>query len=150
MKDRGTSLTIENYRRLAEFRHQIRRFLSFSTQAARAAGLEPRQHQLLLALKGLPPEFEPSVGQLAQRLQIRHNTAVELVNRLEDRGLVERHRSGDDRRKVLVTISDEGESVLAELSRHHLQELRTIGPDLVEMLGELIGDRSKTGVPREK
>jgi DNA-binding MarR family transcriptional regulator len=136
----GAPLTIDEYRRLAEFRYQIRRFLSFSTQAARRAGLEPRQHQLLLALKGLPPHLEPTIGELANRLQIRHNTAVELVNRLADHGLVERRRDDGDRRKVFIDITERGQSVLDELSRHHLRELRSIGPELVRALNTLIDE----------
>ncbi len=135
------SVSVDDYRRLAEFRYQIRRFLAFSTQAARAAGLEPRQHQLLLALKGLPSDLEPTIGELANRLQIRHNTAVELVNRLEAHGLIERQKSDDDRRKVLLSITPRGETVLEELSRHHLRELRTIGPELVHMLSALTDER---------
>lgn len=137
---RETLLTTEDYRTLSEFRHQIRRFLSFSTRAAREAGLEPRQHQVLLVVKGLPLGLEPTIGDLAERLQIRHNTAVELVDRLEERGLVERRRGETDRRKVYVDLTEQGEAILAELSRHHLRELISIGPDLVRTLDALIGD----------
>ncbi len=132
-------VTIEEYRQLAEFRYEIRRFLSFSSDAARAAGLEPRQHQFLLALKGLPLNLEPTIGELAERLQIRHNTAVELANRLEAHGLVSRRRNSDDRRKVYLDVTDQGETILDELSRHHLRELQSVGPNLVRALSDLIG-----------
>ncbi|SRR5579884_837194 len=127
-----------DYRALAEFRHQIRRFLRFSEQAARAAGLEPQQHQALLALKGLPVEREPTVRELAERLQIRHHSAVELVNRLVERGLVDRSRAEGDRRRVLLRLSPAGEALLGELSAHHLAELRAVGPALVRALDALI------------
>ena len=75
-------LTLADYQALAELRYQIRRFVHFSEQASRTAGLEPQQHQLMLALKGLPKGVRPRIGELAERLQIRHHSTVELVNRL--------------------------------------------------------------------
>lgn len=140
VKTRSETLTIEDYRVLSEFRHQIRRFLSFSSQVAREYGLEPRQHQLLLVVKGLPADREPTIGELADRMQIRHNTAVELVDRLVERGLVMRRRGKADRRKVYVDLTDEGEAVLSELSLHHLRELKLIGPELVRTLDALTGE----------
>lgn len=137
VKTRSEALSTEDYRVLSEFRHQIRRFLSFSTQEAREYGLEPRQHQLLLVVKGLPVDREPTIGELAERMQIRHNTAVELVDRLEERQLVERRRSQVDRRKVYVDLTEQGEAVLMELSLHHLRELKLIGPELVRTLDAL-------------
>src|SRR5690242_18430831 len=139
VKTRSETLSMEDYRVLSEFRHQIRRFLSFSTQVAREYGLEPRQHQLLLVVKGLPVDREPTIGELAERMQIRHNTAVELVDRLEERHLVMRRRSSTDRRKVYVDLTEEGEAVLSELSLHHLRELKLIGPELVRTLDALAG-----------
>ncbi len=138
MDDDEGRLTADDYRRIAEFRYHIRRFLNFSTRAARASGIEPRQHQLLLALKGLPDDLEPSIGTLANRLQLHHNTAVELVNRLSHAGLVTRRKSDTDRRKVYVELTEKGEALLAELTRYHLRELRTIGPALVRTLDNLI------------
>ena len=87
-------LTLPDYHALAELRHQIRRFLHFSEEAARAAGLEPRQHQLMLALKGLPKGVRPRIGELAERLQIQHHSTVELVNRLASAGFVRREWGG--------------------------------------------------------
>src|SRR5262249_38424255 len=112
-------LTLSDYRSLAELRYQIRCFLSFSEQAARAAGLEPRQHQLMLGLKGLPRSVRPTIGELAERLQIQHHSAVELVNRLAVAGFVQRKRAGQDRREVLLVLSPKGERVLRQLSLHH-------------------------------
>src|SRR5512147_256953 len=95
-------ITLADYRALAEFRYQIRRFLGFSERAARSSGLEPRQHQLLLALKGLPDEAQPTIGVLARRLAVEHHSAVEMIDRLERRKLVARLRDAADRRRVLV------------------------------------------------
>jgi len=128
-----TTLTPTDYESLAELRYQIRRFLHFSEQASRAAGLEPQQHQLLLALKGLPKDTRPRIGELAERLQIQHHSAVELVNRLSRSGYVKR-RAGEDRREVLLSLTPKGEKVLRELSLHHKSELRNAGPSLVSAL----------------
>lgn len=133
-----SNLTPADYESLAEFRYQIRRFLSFSEQAARDVGLEPRQHQLLLALKGLPEGARPRIGELAERLQIQHHSAVELVNRLADAGFVRRRRSGDDRREVLLALTPKGDKVLRDLSLHHKRELRNAGPSLLAALRRVI------------
>jgi len=119
-------ITRATYRALAEFRHQIRRFLHFSEQAARAAGLEPQQHQLLLAVKGLPPGGVATIREIAERLQLRHHSTVELVDRLVHRGLVRRRRNPRDRREVLIDLTGHGEAVLRQLSVHHVAELRAI------------------------
>lgn len=128
------TLTLSDYQSLAELRYQIRCFLSFSEQAARAAGLEPRQHQLMLGLKGLPHHVRPTIGELAERLQIQHHSAVELVNRLVGAGYVRRMRTGQDRREVLLELNPKGERVLRQLSLHHRAELRSAGPALVRAL----------------
>jgi len=127
-------LTLADYQSLAELRHQIRRFLHFSETTARNSGLEPRQHQLMLALKGLPEGARPRVGELAERLQIRHHSAVELVNRLALRGYVRRVPGEQDRREVLLSLSSKGEKILHDLSIHHKAELRIRGPALVAAL----------------
>ena len=128
-----------HYQSLAEFRHQIRRFLHFSEQAARAAGLEPQQHQLLLALRGLAASREPaSIGVLAERLQIQHHSAVELVDRLASRSLVTRSRAPSDRRQVLIHLTPLGEAELEKLALCHLDELQKNGPALVAALESLI------------
>jgi DNA-binding MarR family transcriptional regulator len=148
------TLTLDDYQSLAELRHQIRRFLYFSEKAAKAAGLEPRQHQLLLALKGLPADVRPRIGELAQRLQIQHHSTVELVNRLSDRGFVRRRRGGEDRREVLLSLTPKGERVLRDLSLYHRQELRNAGPALVaalrRVMGGIRGSRSRIQVEGRK
>ena len=107
------SITGSDYEALAEFRYQIRKFLHFSERAAREAGIEPQQHQLLLAIRGFTgPAEPPSIGILAERLQIQHHSAVELVDRLVERGLVARSRGPSDRRQVLVHLTPRGESEL--------------------------------------
>jgi len=131
-------LTLADYESLAELRYQIRRFLHFSEQAARAANLEPRQHQLMLTLKGLPKGTRPRIGELAERLQIQHHSTVELVNRLAAGGYVRRQRGGEDRREVLLSLTSKGEKVLRELSLHHRAELRMRGPALIAALERAI------------
>ena len=134
-----------DYESLAEVRYQIRRFLRFSERAARSAGLEPHQHQLMLALKGLPQGTPPSVGELAERLQIEHHSTVELANRLAARGYVDRQRSARDRREVLLSLTPKGEKVLRELSLHHRTELDTQGPILIAALKRAISPHRTDG-----
>ena len=144
------NLTLRDYESLAEFRHQIRRFLRFSERAARNAGLEPRQHQLLLALKGLPEEVRPKIAEVAERLQIQHHSAVELVNRLEAGGFVKRERGLQDRREVHLQLTAKGEKVLRELSLHHRAELRSQGPALLDALQHLIDENRSAAAKRRK
>lgn len=135
------TLTLTDYESLAELRYEIRRFLHFSEVAARAAGLEPQQHQFMLALKGLPRGTKPRIGELAERLQLRHHSAVELANRLARGGYVRRQRSAEDRREVFLTLTPKGEKVLRELSLHHREELRNRGPSLLSALKRVIQPR---------
>jgi DNA-binding MarR family transcriptional regulator len=137
-------LTLAEYRALAELRYQLRCFLRFSEEAARKAGLEPHQHQLLLAVRGLPAEARPTIGVLAERLQIKPHTAVELVNRLVEGGYVERRQGASDRREVLIKLTPKGQSVLRELTLFHKAELLSDGPTLINALeGVLHKDRNK-------
>ena len=136
--DTDQEIPLVEYQALAEFRYQLRRFLHFSEQAARAVGLEPQQHQLLLALKGLPEGSLATVGELAERLQIQHHSTVELVNRMVDHNLIERTRDEGDQRKVLVSFTPYGEEILRKLSLLHRTELRSTGPALIRALDALI------------
>ncbi len=136
-----------DYRALADFRHEIRRFLRFSENAARGAGLEPQQHQLLLALKGLPADKRPTISVLADRLQIQHHSAVELIDRLAKRGMVRRYRSRTDKRQVYVRLTESGEDVLRRLSLHHLQELKSAGPVLARVLAAAIASAKESEGP---
>lgn len=127
-----------DYATLAEFRYQIRKFLHFSEDAARAHGLNSQQHQMLLALKGLPAHMAPTVGALAERLQLRHHSTVELIDRLVDRGYLVRAANPGDRRQVFVNITPRGESVLGRLTAIHRAELQTAGPQLLATLRRLL------------
>jgi DNA-binding MarR family transcriptional regulator len=131
-------ISLADYRALAEFRYQMRRILRLSEDAAHAVDLEPQQHQLLLAIKGLPEDRLATVGELAERLQLRHHSTVELVDRLAKRGLVERQRDEEDQRRVIVALTEQGEVVLHSLSRHMLSELRSMGPTFVQALNALL------------
>jgi DNA-binding MarR family transcriptional regulator len=134
---RTRALTLQQFQALAEFRYQIRTFLSFSDVAAREKGMEPHQHQLLLAVKA-SPNGPPAVGYLAQRLHIRHNSAVELVDRMEANGLVRRSAASEDKRQVVISLTPLGERVLAALSTEHLAELSQSGPALIAALQEVL------------
>lgn len=134
-----------DYRALAEFRYQIRKFLRHSEDAARAAGLEPQQHQLLLAVKGLPEGARARIGEVADRLQIQHHSTVELVDRLEEHGFVNRKRSDRDKREVLIALTPKAERVLRDLSLHHQELLQKYGTELVTSLRKSMSakDRAK-------
>jgi DNA-binding MarR family transcriptional regulator len=134
-------LSLEEYEALAEFRYQIRRFLHFSEAQVRACGLEPQQHQLLLAVKGLPKGCTATVGELAGRLQLKHHSAVELINRLEKHRYVARGASEEDRRQVIVRLTSSGSNVLQKLSVAHHQELDAAGPALAKTLRSIARHR---------
>jgi DNA-binding MarR family transcriptional regulator len=131
-------LTLADYKALAEFRYQIRKFLHFSEQAVHAAGLERGQYQMLLSIKGMPEGVRPRIRELANRMQIQHHSAVELINRLERGGFVRRERAQDDRREVLLALTPKGERVLAELALHHHEELQNAAPTLVSALKKVM------------
>jgi DNA-binding MarR family transcriptional regulator len=104
---------------------------------ARAAGVEPQQHQLLLAIKGFPEGRPLSVGDLAERLSLQHHSTVELINRAEERGFVSRRHAAGDRRQVFVELTAKGDEVLHRLSLYHRDELRSAAPALVATLKRL-------------
>jgi DNA-binding MarR family transcriptional regulator len=136
----STRLTLRDYRALAEFRYQFRRFLQFSDRAARAAGVEPQQHQLLLAVKGMPEGEVATIGALAERLQLQHHSTVELIDRTEGLKLVQRTRSENDRRHVAVALTARGDRLLARLSASHRAEVRLVGPTFQRALNTIIAD----------
>jgi DNA-binding MarR family transcriptional regulator len=138
-----------DYRALAEFRYQIRRFLRFSEQVAREAGLEPQHYQLLLALKGLPEGRRATITELAERLQIQHHSAVELINRLGERGLVKKQRDALDQRQVIISLTAHGEEVLHTLASYHRTELQIVGPALVAALQAILRDSPHLPVEQE-
>lgn len=133
----GDALTDREYRALAEFRHALRVFLRFSEEAARAEGLSPAQHQLLLAIRGNPDQGGVSVSDLASALQLRNNSVVGLVDRADAAGLtVSRPDPGDARRR-LVALTPAGKAVLSRLSERHRAELRTFREEMGELLRHL-------------
>lgn len=128
------TLTQEDYTALAEFRYLLRSFLEFSENEAKRAGLTPRQHQALLVIKSYKHGKPITIGDMADRLKIRHNTAVELANRLTEANLVYRNHDYSDQRRVFLQLTAVAESRLAELSGAHLDELSRIKPILEEIL----------------
>lgn len=133
-----SKLSATDYRLLAAFRYEVRKFLAFSERAARDTGIEPQQHQLLLALRGLPEGARPTIGTLAERLCVQHHTAVALVDKLELHGLVRRERNLADKREVLLSLTLEGEQLLRRLSSQHRQQLGVVGPAMVEALQAIL------------
>jgi DNA-binding MarR family transcriptional regulator len=131
------------YMDLAEFRYQIRKYLRFMEERARENGQSPQQYQLLLAIKGLPGHIGPTIGALADRLQLNHNSMVELVDRCEERGLLRRQRSGSDRRQVELAITAEGDAFLRKLASAGREELRSIGPILAQNIQRLITQETR-------
>jgi DNA-binding MarR family transcriptional regulator len=134
----GASREID-YAALADLRYQIRRFLRQRELAARAAGIEPQQYLVLLQVKGLEARGPVTIGALAERLQIRHHAAVQLVDRLAAQDMLERGRDIDDGRVVVVRLRPAGESVLRRLALYSIAELETEGPALLSFLRRLVG-----------
>jgi DNA-binding MarR family transcriptional regulator len=143
----------EEYEALFGFRYALRRFLRFSEQGARAAGLTPQQHQLLLAVKGQPGRTWASISDLAEALQIRHHAAVGMVDRCERAQLVRRAPHPGDRRQVRVTLTEKGETLLTRLSARNLRELRALQDALSLAFLETLtldGDKPRAGRKRLK
>ncbi len=129
-------LSDEDFARLADFRYGLRRFLQFSENEAAGEGLTGQQHQALLAIRG-NAAGPTNVGLLAERLCLKHHTAVELVQRLEKAGLLTKRTSPDDRRAVLLDLTAEGAGRLDRLARSHRSELARLGPEIVRLLTAL-------------
>ena len=123
---------------LVQFRYEIRRFLRFSEEAARDAGLEPQQYVLMLAIRGLTGEKPPTIGAIAGQLQIQHHSAVELIDRSVNRGLVRRSRNDTDRRQVMIELTAKGDRLLRDLAVHHRDQLSEAAPALVAALKTLM------------
>jgi DNA-binding MarR family transcriptional regulator len=137
------STSTAEYQALAQFRFLIRRYLNNGEKAARSVGLEPQQYMGMLALRGLPTDKEPTIRSLAERLQIEHHSAVELVDRMEKRGLFRRERSRRDRRQVHLYVTPRGERLLSRLVRHRLAELRVTAPELALALQAVLAAASR-------
>ena len=134
-KKRGVSKA--EYETMAAFRYALRRFLHFSEEGATSVGLTPRQHQALLAIKGFPGRESVTIGELAERLQVRHHSAVGLADRLAAQGLVTREQGEADRRRVLLSLTPAGAAVLERLAVIHRDELRRLGPEIISALARL-------------
>ena len=127
----------QDYQSLHAFRYAVRRFLKFSEDAARAAGIEPQQHQLLLTVKA---GFANSVGELAERMQLQHHSTVELLDRVVANGYAVRSRAEDDGRRVVITLTEKGEAVLRELSVLHRARLRQQAGELLEAINRVLSE----------
>lgn len=130
----SSAITKTEYEVLAEFRYTLRSFMSFSENAAKEVGVTPQQHQALLAIKGFPGREQITIGELSERLQIKHHSTVGLVNRLEAEKLITRSPAQDDRRKVFISLTKQGLSILKKLSDIHRQELQRLSPQLRSLL----------------
>jgi DNA-binding MarR family transcriptional regulator len=132
------------YEQLARFRRTLRRFLRFSEVAARAQGLTPQQHQMLLAIKGMPGRDWATIGELAEALQLHHNAIVQLVDRVAALHLVQRVSDSADRRVVQVRLTVDGEHKLTTLTTQHHDELRRLRADLTDILNTLAPEEATT------
>jgi DNA-binding MarR family transcriptional regulator len=132
-----TPVSPADYQTLAEFRATLRRFLRISEELAHGVGLTPQQHQALLAIKGFAGIELPTMGDLAVRLQIRHNSVVGLVDRLVKRKLVRRLTAKEDRRRVRLRLTQTGTRLLEKLTQAHRIELRETGPQITMLLERL-------------
>src|ERR1041384_7470662 len=127
-------MTKTEYEVLAEFRYTLRRFMRFSEKAVKEVGITPQQHQALLAIKGFPARDQITIGELSERLQIRHHSAVGLLNRLEAEKLITRSPAQEDRRKVIISLTEHGLLILERLSDIHREELQRLSPQLRSLL----------------
>jgi DNA-binding MarR family transcriptional regulator len=135
--ERRYHLATRDYARLAAFRYALRRFLRFSEASAGVVGITGQHYQAMLILRACPGGRRTTINDLAQQLLIKHNSAVELVDRLVQEDLVMREASSADRRKVELSLTPRGRQVLAKLAAMHRRELRRIGPILKRFFAEL-------------
>ena len=126
-----------DYRALAGFRYEVRKFMAFSKKAAEAAGLQPQQYQALLAIKAREGSERIATTALAEELFIGSSTAVELLDRLEARGLVSRSVLAEDRRRTVVALTPEANRILRSLAAVHRDELRQHVPALISLLARI-------------
>jgi DNA-binding MarR family transcriptional regulator len=134
------TLSKAEYETLASFRCAVRKVLNDGDEAARKIGITPQQNQALLAIRGFPGREYVTVGELAEWLQIRHHSAVGLVDRLESLGYVKRRQSTEDRRTVHVQLTARGQSVLNRLTPAYREELRLTGRDLRQLIESIVTD----------
>jgi DNA-binding MarR family transcriptional regulator len=129
------ALSRRDFEALAAFRLKLRQFLAFSEKASAAVGLTQQQYQALLAMRAHTGPGPLTISGLAGEMLIKHHSAVGMVNRLEQQGMVRREESTADRRKVAISLTEEGARVFAKLASVHLGELKHIAPDLERFFG---------------
>jgi DNA-binding MarR family transcriptional regulator len=134
---RNRQIINARYETLAAFRYELRRFIHFSEEAARAAGITGQQYQALLAMKGFPPADNITVGALAKRLQLRHHSAVGLIDRLAAEKLVVRVPSTQDHRQVIIQLTGRGETIVEKIACVHRKQLKQIGPEISRLLEQI-------------
>ena len=135
---RAPLLNVEHLRRLAEFRYRLRCFLHVSQAAAEDMGLHNQQYQLLQCVGGMPQAMAPTIANVAARMLLKHNSAVELVNRCVEQGLLLRSGDESDHRRILLRVSAQGKRILTSLARLHTRELEQSGPELVSALNRIL------------
>ncbi len=143
-------VTAAEYEMLASFRYALRQFLRFRENLVGHVGLTPQQHQALLAIRGFPGRDQLTIGELAERLQIKHNSAVGLVDRLVRRHLMVRCPASSDRRQVYVSLTPRGARVLERLTAMHREELRRVGPGIGLLLRRLTVRKRGAGANRRR
>lgn len=134
----GATISVEQFRKLAEFRFQLRKFLQFSHAIAEHCGLRHQQYQLLQCVYGMPCELDPTIANVAARMLLKHNSAVELVDRTIEQGLLRRSPDPTDHRRILLRVTQQGERLLASLAGYHMQELDQAGPELIRSLRRVL------------
>lgn len=137
----SAKLDVAHLRRLAEFRYRLRCFLHVSQAAAEEMGLRHQQYQLLQCVGAMPDGVTPTIANVAARLLLKHNSAVELVDRSVEQGLLRRSGDATDHRRILLRVTPQGERILASLAEFHTRELEQSGPELVRALNQILRGR---------
>ena len=141
--DFTAELDVAHLKRLAEFRFQLRRFLHVSQAAAEQMGLRHQQYQMLQCVGGMPDGMVPTIANVAARMMLKHNSAVELVDRTIEQGLLRRLGDAADHRRILLRVTPQGERVLASLAAFHTKELEQLGPELVRALDRVLNSNAR-------
>jgi DNA-binding MarR family transcriptional regulator len=142
------TISVEQFRKLAEFRFQLRKFLHFSHAAAEQCGVRPQQYQMLQCVSGMPAELDPTIANVAARMLLKHNSAVELVDRMIEQGLLRRSPDPTDHRRILLRVTTQGERILASLAEYHMEELEQAGPELIRALRRVLSMKPAAGTLR--
>jgi DNA-binding MarR family transcriptional regulator len=134
-------LNSKNYETLASFRYQIRRFLRFSKDLLSSEDLTPDQYQALLAIRASSVNRKLSIRDLAEQLQVRHHSTVGIVDQLVSRDAIVRQVAPDDRRKILLTLTEKGEEIVERLAPAHHEELSRLCPEMIRTLEKISTER---------